>query len=152
MKYLKIFERIYGQDEVRLKEFCEETLAYLLDDGDFKLRFTVMAYDKVHIHLNKTDKKPFEWDDISSDFIYLIELLKTQRKGNDKNGYTLNFKLANYMNFDRKHVKVMSYKDINATGNSSGRVYTVSDIIDDNIEESNRHNINEISFMVKLIK
>lgn len=81
----------------------------------------------------------------SSDFIYLIELLKTQKKGNDKNGYSLNFKLANYMNFDRKHVKIMSY-------NSSGRVYTVSDIIDDNIEEYNRHNISEISFMVKLIK
>lgn len=31
MKYIKLFERIYGQDEVRLKEFCGETLAYLLD-------------------------------------------------------------------------------------------------------------------------
>lgn len=146
MKYLKLFEKIHRSDENRLKLFCEEYLVYLLDD-DFKLLFHPQSYDKVNIVIKRKDKIPFEWDDISSDFIPLIESLSEQKKGGN-----LKFKLSNW-NTTKKHVLIMCFYDkTDHTKGCSGLVYDYNFILNDDISDRHKHNIREISFTVKMLK
>ena len=146
MRYLKLFERIYGDDESRVKKMCEEFLIYLLDDN-FQLKFFTESYDKISIHLTKkgVDKNlTFDWDDVKSDLIPLIEVLSQQTKNND-----LKFRLTK--NKGTKNYVLISCNYETGTG-GFGMIYDLNSILNDDIQNRHKHNIKEISFSVKKLK
>ena len=92
MKHLKRFNESLQPDEIdQLKEFCENSLAYLLDDGydiSISLRDQVKYPDKPHIIVslglpneNYVPLRPydgyrkFHWDDVKDHYIPFLQLL-----------------------------------------------------------------------------
>ncbi len=139
MKYLKLYERIYWTDENRLEKFCKDYLIYLIDDG-FKLLLHNQGYNKINIRLKRGDDSNFKWDDISSDFIPLIEVLNQQQKTDN-----LKFKLT-YTLVSKKHIH------IKFGGSGVGYLYNVERVLNDDIDNKNKNNIKEINFTVVSIK
>jgi hypothetical protein len=149
MRYLKLFERIYGDEESRVKNFCEEYLIYLIDEG-FYLTFHTITYDRIEVILKKKDysnnRVTFNWDDVKSDLIPLIEVLNSQTK-ND----SLKFKLTNHKIFSRigcmrNHVSITNYE--NGKG-AFGMIYNINNILNEDIQNRHKLNIKEIGFTVK---
>lgn len=83
MKHLKLFEDLNRVDfQFNLKKFCEEYLAYLMDDGyKISVRSTQILYNKkFRIFLHTNNKFVFNWSDIKNDFIPFYEILKKNYK------------------------------------------------------------------------
>jgi len=147
MRYLKLFERIFSSDESRVKKMCEEYLIYLLDEN-FQLKFFTQPYDKINIHLTKkgVDKNviTFDWDDVKSDLIPLIEVLSQQTKNDD-----LKFRLTNDKG-TKNYVTIMCNYE-NGKG-AFGMTYDLNSILNDEIQNRHRLNIKDICFVVKKLK
>jgi len=96
MKHLKRFNE--SLDELGLKDFCEETLAYLLDEGfivDIKLDWRDLSGNTIPLEVrdqksyyiasvytitlynstNGTSRNTFTWDDIKDYYIPFLQLL-----------------------------------------------------------------------------
>ena len=145
MRYLKLYEKIFGSDESKVRKFCEEYLIYLLDDN-FQLTFNKQSYDKIDIYLRKYvngKSITFDWDYIKSDFITLIEILSTQTKNDE-----LKFILTKHKG-TKSHILIMCYEDV---GRSVGQVYDFNTILNDDIGDKHLHNITGIGFTVRKLK
>lgn len=71
MKHLKRFNE--SNEELDLKEFCDENLAFLLDKGiEIDIEYTIYGYYEVIIHKNMHN---FKWNDVKYDIIPFIILL-----------------------------------------------------------------------------
>lgn len=78
MKYLKLYEYVHGVliKASKLKKLCNDSLAYLIDDG-FKVSFK--REDNILVITIKHRKdKVFTWDEIKYDFISFIEILNKE--------------------------------------------------------------------------
>lgn len=87
MKYLqsyKVFEgKVKSDDKIKIKEFCDNHLAYLLDDG---FLVNTKGINTVYINISKPyirdneyniiDRPTFKWNDIKYDVIPLLLLLQ----------------------------------------------------------------------------
>ena len=79
MKHLKKFNESLEPVEVEeLKDFCEMSLAYLLDDG-YKISVT-LSYDKQHIVVSLGLGEPkysekFDWNDVKDYYIPFLQML-----------------------------------------------------------------------------
>lgn len=91
MKYLRKFFESFGNSEIKeeLQNFCNENLAYLLDEG-FEVRVIWtpncdawrIKFSKIgerYPDLRKVERsKSFYWRDIKDDFIPFFEMLDTK--------------------------------------------------------------------------
>ena len=83
MKHLKRFNESLTDDEVEeLKEFCESSLAYLLDGG---YEIDVQREWNVGFHLilrlpGTEDSDEFYWDDVKDYYIPFLQLLSKRYK------------------------------------------------------------------------
>ena len=88
MKHLKRYNESLTTDEVeKLKDFCETSLAYLLDDGydiSISLRDQVKYPGKNHVIISFgkesfentwSDYELFDWNDVKDYFIPFLQLL-----------------------------------------------------------------------------
>ena len=80
MKYLKYFESSkIDESKEQLKDFCEGSLAYLLDDKlsiKMPMSWATNNNQIVHIQIDAIDKKNgVYWNDIKDYFIPFIEKL-----------------------------------------------------------------------------
>lgn len=99
MKRMKLFESFNFKDE--LQKFCDDNLAYLIDDGYvFKLydgQDSLYTHPKGLIEFilykpNKNVSELFEFSDIKYDLIpFLISLNKTYEVVKYKSGYQVKF-------------------------------------------------------------
>jgi hypothetical protein len=88
MKHLKKFNESLQPDEIdQLKEFCENSLAYLLDDGydiSISLRDQVFSHiwskypDKPYIivSLGLLEPRKFYWNDVKDYYIPFLQMLQ----------------------------------------------------------------------------
>jgi hypothetical protein len=147
MRYLKLFERIYGDEESRVKKFCEDYLIYLIDES-FYLTFHTISYDRIEVILRKKDysnnRVTFDWDDVKADLIPLIEILNNQTK-ND----SLKFKLTNHKT-PKNHVSITCNYE-NGKG-AFGMIYNINNILNEDIQNRHKLNIKEIGFTIKKLK
>jgi hypothetical protein len=80
MKHLKMFKESLNDNEVEeLKEFCETSLAYLMDEG-FDISCDLDKYLQLSLPGKSpsrygTAKDPFDWNDIKDHFIPFLQLL-----------------------------------------------------------------------------
>lgn len=79
MKYLKSFNEKKNYQEIfsDVKELCEESLVYLLDDPSYNLEFFSIQ-NTLSIVFLKKEKTSFSWDDIKEDYIPFIEILSSK--------------------------------------------------------------------------
>lgn len=79
MKYLKSFNEKKNYQEIfsDVKELCEESLVYLLDDPSYSLEFFSIQ-NTLSIVFLKKEKTSFSWDDIKEDYIPFIEILSSK--------------------------------------------------------------------------
>lgn len=79
MKYLKLFNESLSDMELsELQDFCETSLAYLIDEG-YKLRFeNELGYTFININLSSSIF--FKWDSIKDSFIPFLQLLSRRYK------------------------------------------------------------------------
>lgn len=82
MKYIKLFEDVF---EDNLQDFCEQYLAYLLDDG-FKVRIIVRDWMITEIAIFKHDFRyggnPFDWNLVKDYIIPFLEILSRKYNTN----------------------------------------------------------------------
>lgn len=83
MKYIKLFEGLF---ENRLKDFCNNHLAYLTDD-DFKIYINPIG-NRTEITLFIKDFRyggnPFKWNDVKDDIIPFLEILRMNYNTNEE--------------------------------------------------------------------
>ena len=113
MKYIRLFE----QFEEDLEDFCNNSLAYLLDDG-----FDLFIVDRA-IYLSKPvltdnrdygdDNKAFKWDYVKDDFIPFIELLSIK---------------CNYKKYEKHNNNIEFFTN---DSNASYKYYCIQDLLDD---------------------
>lgn len=84
MKHLKKFNEAVNKQE--LKEFCEEYLAYLMDEG---FEIEIVSEDGLEfIHIYDYQDRPFQWSEVKDHFIPFLRMLELnynledKRKGN----------------------------------------------------------------------
>lgn len=81
MRYLKMFnEKLNLNDKVDLLDFCETSLAYLMDDGfSIDCKFSNVRNGVVIIELEKIDnlnqRSSFLWDQVKDYYIPFLQLL-----------------------------------------------------------------------------
>lgn len=90
MKYLRrIFEEVNRDEYVELKDFCEMYLAYLLDDGDWRIDISMrtsvypntgyydcMIWRRYETQVDGSHSYPNStWDDVSDYFIPFFKVL-----------------------------------------------------------------------------
>jgi hypothetical protein len=85
MRYLKSFNEKKNYQEIfsDVKELCEESLVYLLDDPSYNLEFFSIQNNLSIVFLKKEKSQPwpagsFSWDDIKNDYIPFIEMLSSK--------------------------------------------------------------------------
>ena len=78
MKHLRSFNEDVSQDDYEdLKEFCELSFAYLLDNDKYHLNvFLRRPNEGVFIQIYTSMKDSMQWDDISNHFIPFLILLE----------------------------------------------------------------------------
>lgn len=87
MKHLKRFDESLQPVEVELKDFCETSLAYLLDDG-YNVSLSQVKYPMKKQHIivslglrvangsnNNGYFKLFDWDDVKDYYIPFLQML-----------------------------------------------------------------------------
>jgi hypothetical protein len=109
MRYLRKFNESADGGFSDFKKFCEDSLAYLIDDG---FRVKVDAEDNtlsILIHkFSFPNWTNFTWDDVKDDVIPLLELLKEKYYFNENisfigedlnyNNFYLSYKYDNILN------------------------------------------------------
>jgi hypothetical protein len=84
MKYLKKFnEKLNLKDRTELLDFCETTLAYLIDERfSIDCTFTNVRDGVIKIDLEKVDgfnqRSSFLWDDVKDYYIPFLQLLNNR--------------------------------------------------------------------------
>lgn len=84
MKYLKKFnEKLNLKDKTELLDFCETSLAYLIDEGfSIDCAFTNVRDGVIKIDLEKVDgfnqRSSFLWDDVKDYYIPFLQLLNNR--------------------------------------------------------------------------
>jgi len=77
MKHLRRFNEDVSEDDYKeLKEFCELSFAYLLDDDKYHLYVSLrLPNEGVWINLSTSMKDSLQWDEISNHFIPFLKIL-----------------------------------------------------------------------------
>lgn len=92
MKYIKYFESLEftSSDIKELEDFCNDYLAYLIDDGfDVRIRHG-SNNSRVRIEFYKGkpfDPTPFDWDDVKDIYIPFFHMLSEEYKISLTTGY-----------------------------------------------------------------
>lgn len=85
MKHLRVFNESLNEDEVEeLKDFCETSLAYLLDEGFevvFESRWEMSEIVK-YVTLRKEDDL-FNWDSVKDHYIPFLQVLEKKYELSD---------------------------------------------------------------------
>ena len=130
MKYLqsyKVFEgKVTSDDLIKIKELCNNSLTYLLDDG---FLVSVKGVNTIYIDIRKPyikdedeniiDTPTFKWNDIKDDVIPLLLLLKDKigilsffSKSDD-----FNKSYKEYYSVDSEYNSIIEGDDIQDTDN-----------------------------------
>jgi hypothetical protein len=79
MRFLRFneFNDPYDEYISNLKKICEESLAYLIDDGfTISIKDNKVNYQAIEINISKVGKESyFIWSEVKDDIIALLELL-----------------------------------------------------------------------------
>ena len=145
MKHLKMFnESLNDYEVVELKDFCETSLAYLMDEG-----FDISCDDNQYLHLSLPGKSPteygtakdeFYWNDIKDHFIPFLQLLSRR------------YELKNFHWFDswRNHKKGDRPSDYVVLFQGDTNKYaTVEQVINDDLPTVVYHNLWCIAFKIR---
>jgi hypothetical protein len=96
LKSYKVFEgKVTSDDLIKIKELCNNSLAYLLDDG---FLVSVKGVNTIYINITKSKidniVRTFKWNEIKDEVIPLFLLLQDKigiisffKKSNDFNSY-----------------------------------------------------------------
>ncbi len=108
MKHLKKFNESVQDDKVEeLKEFCNSSLAYLLDEG-YEIRYYFsFDFKSVEVHLTKRDSSGFNWIDVKYDYIPFLESLT--KKYEIKGGTTISNPEYVEVLFDMRNIRSLKY-------------------------------------------
>lgn len=128
MKHLKRFnESISGLDKEEVQEFCENYLAYLLDDDYYLLIVEGPVYFKINFSSNKN--YPFtlanEWDIIKDNFIPFLSMLDRS------------YNISKGKMYDEKVIEI------------DNQEYILSDVIQDNIYQPSKLKFKNINIYIK---
>lgn len=142
MKYLqsyKLFEgKVKPDDLIKIKDFCDNHLAYLLDDG---FVVNVKGINTIYINITKPyiindegqiiDNTTFKWDDVKIDVIPLLLLLQDRidmisfwSKSED-----FNKSYKEYYSVDSEYNTLLDGSNIPDTDNITSIEIELSDVI-----------------------
>ncbi len=82
MKYIKKFENIEFKDPYdeyinKLRKFCEDHLAYLIDEGfSISIKDNKVAREPIRIDIEPASS--FKWSEVKYDIIQFLDLLMNQ--------------------------------------------------------------------------
>jgi hypothetical protein len=143
MKYLKLYENYYSKTE--LNNFCEENLALLLDKGFNSYIKTTNLVIKNGRKDKIMDRKEFKWDDVKSDIIPFLELLREYYIISDK----INLNTTKYKKKTDRNYQIIFIFSSNEFIFSD--YYTYDDVINDIMNNShNKHSGDNIVDLDKL--
>lgn len=135
MKYLKSFNEKKNYQEILsdVKELCEESLVYLLDDPSYNLKFFFSIHNTLSIVFLKKEKTSFSWDDIKNDYIPFIEILsskynihKSERTGKEVS--------TTYL---KEYLERDGYAPPKKVFRHEGKDYTLEEILNDMVDIEN---------------
>lgn len=119
MKHLKKFNE--GVNKKELKEFCEEYLAYLMDEG---FEIEIVSEDGLEfIRIYDYQDRPFQWSEVKEHFIPFLRMLELNYNLEDK-------RKGNLVCFDylpHKHELI-----------SNHRMYNLNQILNDNLRDRDK--------------
>ena len=102
MKYLRRFNESMTDD---LQIFCEENLAYLIDEG-FKVKIDRTEDKEVKIEIHKfyfPNWTKFTWDDVKDDLIPFLEVLREKYSFFEDIKFVSEDQYYNYFNLEYKY-------------------------------------------------
>jgi hypothetical protein len=111
MKFLRKFNEAVNKQE--LKEFCEEYLAYLMDEG---FEIEIVSEDGLEfVHIYYQDKS-FQWSEVKDHFIPFLKMLEINYNLEEKRN-------GNLVCFDYLH---------------NHRMYNLNQILNDNLRRGDK--------------
>ena len=128
MKHIKRFNENVNNFKEELRDFCETSLAYLMDDGG-KVNIThIFPKDYYHVYINLEEPKP--WHEIKDQVMpFLIRLIRNYNVKGESTHY-------NTYNDIRFYLSGRHYDQID---------YNIQGIIDNEEEWGNSNPLNECS-------
>jgi hypothetical protein len=111
MRFLRKFNEAVNKQE--LKEFCEEYLAYLMDEG---FEIEIVSEDNLEfVHIYYQDKS-FQWSEVKDQFIPFLKMLEINYNLEEKRN-------GNLVCFDYLH---------------NHRMYNLNQILNDNLRRGDK--------------